>query len=90
MKHDDRVEAMTGPLKWDFMNASKEHGFAFSISRTLKIHDILLLRMADWVWEPLGLKPRPDKGCGTVDWKRQSDEDCASGLKSAGCANAAC
>ena len=25
--HDDRAEAMTGPVKWDLVNASKEHSF---------------------------------------------------------------
>ena len=27
IKHDDRAEAMTGPFKWDLVNASKGHGF---------------------------------------------------------------
>ena len=26
-KHDNRAEAMTGPLKWSLVNASKGHGF---------------------------------------------------------------
>ena len=36
MKHDFGAQATTGPFKWDLVNASKEHGFSVSISRTLK------------------------------------------------------
>ena len=32
---------MTGPFKWDLVNASKGHGFSSSISRTLKTHEII-------------------------------------------------
>ena len=27
LKSDDSAEAMTGPFKWDLVNAVKEHGF---------------------------------------------------------------
>ena len=31
---------MTGPFKWDLVNAAKGNGFSNSISRTLKTHEI--------------------------------------------------
>ena len=34
-------ETMTGPFKWDLVNASKGHGFSTSISRTLKTHEVI-------------------------------------------------
>ena len=35
---EDRTETLTGPFKWDLVNASKGIGFSSSISRTLKTH----------------------------------------------------
>ena len=40
-KHEDRAEAMTGPFKWELVNAMKEYGFSISISRTLGTHEII-------------------------------------------------
>ena len=37
---DERRETMTGPFKWDLVNAAKGNGFSFSISRTLRVHEI--------------------------------------------------
>ena len=39
--HEDRSETMTGPFKWDLVNASKGHSFSSSMSRTLKTHEII-------------------------------------------------
>ena len=41
---------MTGPFKWDLVNASEGHGFSSSISRTLKTHEIIT---AHKVWSRL-------------------------------------
>ena len=36
-----KAEAMTGPFKWELVNAMKEYGFSISISRTLGTHEII-------------------------------------------------
>ena len=41
---------MTGPFKWDLVNASKGNGFSSSISRTLKTHEIIT---AHKIWSRL-------------------------------------
>ena len=40
VKQEERSETMTGPFKWDLIDAAKGYGFSFSISRTLKMHEI--------------------------------------------------
>ena len=41
MKLYDSAEAITGPFKRDLVNASREHGFSISISRTMKTHEAI-------------------------------------------------
>ena len=41
---------MTGPFKWDLVNASKRHGFSSSISRTVKTQEIIT---AHKIWSRL-------------------------------------
>ena len=60
--HEDRRETMTGPLKWDLVNASKGHGFSSSISRTLKTHDVTTAHKL-WSCAPL----RKLRSCQNVD-----------------------
>ena len=41
VEHEGRSETITGPFKWDLVNASKGHCFfSSSISRTLNTHEI--------------------------------------------------
>ena len=40
VKQEESIETMTGLFKWDLMDAAKGLGFSFSISRTLKMHEI--------------------------------------------------
>ena len=39
VRQEERSETMTGPFKWDLVNAAKGNGFSSSISRTLKMHE---------------------------------------------------
>ena len=65
LEHEDKIETMTGPFKWDLVNASKGNGFSSSFSRTLKTHEITT---AHKIWSKLDV---PEKAaclaiCGQV------------------------
>ena len=87
IKHDDTAEAMTGPFMWDLVYASMGHVFSVTSSRTLESQEIITAHKlwtrlntsptADRALEPLGRRPRPNKGC-------------SSGPKSADSVNVAC
>ena len=51
VRQEERSETMTGPFKWDLVNAAKGSGFSFSISRTLKMHEITT---AHKLWTKMG------------------------------------
>ena len=64
VKQEERSETMTGPFKWDLMNAAKGYGFSFSISRILKMHEITT---AHKLWTKLDIPGKAAylANCGT-------------------------
>ena len=82
VEHEDRTETMTGPFKWDLVNASKGNGFSSSISRTLKTHEIITAhkiwskldvpekgQLWSRCWCDMGRKLRPEQGMLDEEWR---------------------
>ena len=73
---DERNETMTGPFKWDLVNAAKGNGFSFSISRTLRVHEITTAHRL-WTKMDTNNKAAFLANCGTgvgVSWTETSPE----------------
>ena len=73
---DERRETMTGPFKWDLVNAAKGNGFSFSISRTLRVHEIIT---AHGLWMKMDTHSKAAflANCGTgvgASWTETSPE----------------
>ena len=66
IKHEDSAKAMTGLFKWDLVNASKEHGFSISVSRTQKA--AFLTNCGQGVGAPEA-QTAPEQGMRDDDWK---------------------
>ena len=106
VKQEDRAVQQLDFSSGTLLNASKDAGFSFSISRTVKTHEIItahklwsklnpLRKLRSWQpadreLEPRGLKPRQSKGCLTTNGKQRPREGCDSGPKNPVYANAAC
>ena len=74
VEHEERTGTMTGPFKWDLVNASKGDGFSSSISRTLKTHEIIT---AHKIWSRLDV---PEKAAYPANCGRcwcDMDGNCA-------------
>ena len=89
--HVDRVEAMSGPFMWELVGTSTWHCFSPSISRTLRLHEIITAHklwtklttrdLLTWQTavkgsEPLVPIPHLGKGCHTKSGRRQLEEGC--------------